>query len=738
MTRIDPSVLGFRRFTLLRSLASLIDVFPNPRFRRLRVLDADAEDDTVLAAVPDGVEVVLASGFPATCDREPYGPAFDPAQAPFDAGSFHVVLAGPSIMLRSAEARREALRGLLDLTSGVLMVRLPPSGTLGELSCQMTSEFLGSLHGTEDPQTRRALEVVQQAPTSPAEFEEALGGRKACIHYLPAGDPVGGLALDLLDHFFASLDDSHRLRELLSSFHNTALTEAGPRVSPLYDDLCLVFPGRRSLPGRVARLIDAETHVRVRPGRTELAALQLVMQLEQLERRKGSAGSGAPAPEEARTAPAAAAPVLQAGELRALLDALETRAKEQMKGREADSLRSAGLETRLDRLREALDEAATRHAAAAEEEQERRDLAREETRRSVERLASMGEGIERVGRRMEGFKRLEESVQETLQEALQGLNFQLERIESSSEEAGRGSVGDRSELQALREGVQELRGTVEILEETSRAQLIPLEERIGGLQQELGGLQRATSEDSGRYTTLVEEVQQRSSLEHDLEASHREVAELRGALADREDEITEARLELVRLRERLSSTGDEVGQLRESLEKQQLASDALREALGKERAEAAGLREAVEGEKQSREEARRLLSSERDAVAEIREQLDGEKASVARLRGELDAGATAAEAVRAERDGARSSVAELQEELGGVKARETTLVEDVERLEGELLERAEAIEILGTEVGTVRTALVDFHAILEAHPILRLYIKVKAGRIPGEDLVGEG
>ena len=548
MTRIDPTILGFRRFSLLRSLASLVDVFPSPRFRRLRVLDADAEDDSILLAVPDGVEVVLASGFPAASAREPYGPAFDPARSPFDEASFHVVLAGPSVTLREGAARTEALLGLLALTRDVLVLRLPPSGTVGELGSQMVAEFLRSLRGAEDAAARRALESLDPTPLHPAEIEELLEGRRACVHYLPAEDPVGGLVLGLVDEHFASLPDAGRLRQLLASFHNTALTEAGPRLGPLYEDLCLIFPGRRSVPGRLERLVESERRFRFRPGRTELAALQLVMQLEQLKRRRegGEARGGLDAPSGAAS-PAA----LDPAQLRELLDALEARAAEQLETRRRDQVLGEALQGELAGLRRDLGLAAEALQASRQEAASGRQRQEDEGRRASARLEDLGRGLERTARGLEGIGRLETS----LEQATQGLAHRLERIESNAEQATRSVVGEQGELQALREALAEVR---EVLEGELAAERAEVARTRVALADHEDRLEAAGTREVALRGELEAAGARETALSGELEAARAREVSLRG-------ELEAAGAREVSLRGELEAAGERADLLRGKL-----------------------------------------------------------------------------------------------------------------------------------------------------------------------------
>jgi hypothetical protein len=278
MLRIDPSQVDFRRYAQLRGVASLLEVWPRPKLRRLRVLDSDAHLSDMTPAVPQGTDMVRLAG---AADAPPGSdvPHFDPTLPDPPGETYHVVVAGPSVARRGGSARQAALRGLLARTRSVLVVFLPPAGALGELACQLVGEFLA---GLEDVPDHLGVAADQGAPPPPdvEELAEAAGAAKLHVQMLPARDPVGGLALSMLEVLFRRHPAAPRLRELLSTFHNTALVEAGPALRPLYQDVALLYPGRSSPPAAVRRLLHRETLHRYRPDATDLAALQLVLELE--------------------------------------------------------------------------------------------------------------------------------------------------------------------------------------------------------------------------------------------------------------------------------------------------------------------------------------------------------------------------------------------------------------------------------------------------------------------------
>lgn len=278
MLRIDPSQVDFRRFAQLRGVASLLGVWPRPKLRRLRVLDADGHLSDLSPAVPEGADLVRLAGAPDA----PAGsdvPHFDPTLPDPPGETYHVVVAGPSVGRRGGSDRQTALRGLLARTRSVLAVYLPPSGALGELACQLVGEFLS---GLEDLPDHLGVAADHGAPPPPdlQELGEAFGDARGHVQLLPARDPVGGLALSMLEVLFRRHPAAPRLQELLSTFHNTTLVEAGPALRPLYQDLALIYPGRSSEPGAVRRLLRKEARSRYRPAATDLAALQLVLELE--------------------------------------------------------------------------------------------------------------------------------------------------------------------------------------------------------------------------------------------------------------------------------------------------------------------------------------------------------------------------------------------------------------------------------------------------------------------------
>lgn len=289
------------RFALVQSVGVLLRAYPPSFFARLAqktlLLDAEARDDGLFAVAPAGAEVVVASATPHSSAGTPYGPVFDPAQPPFPPRSFHVVLAGPSLLPRTGADRERAFQGLLGLTRGVLVLALPASGSLGELGAEAAIELARRRLGAGHPWLRTLeVECGREGPT-PGELDELAGAARAALLYVPAGDPVGGAALAMFRAFVLGLPDGERLAGLVDRFFNTALTEAGPTLTSRYHDLALVFPGRRSVPGAVAALAAEErTAARVR-GRTDVASLQLALELDALDRRgpvpAGGAGPGA-------------------------------------------------------------------------------------------------------------------------------------------------------------------------------------------------------------------------------------------------------------------------------------------------------------------------------------------------------------------------------------------------------------------------------------------------------------
>lgn len=301
MLRIDPGTVDFRRFAQLRSVASLLEVWPRPKLRRLRVLDADAHLSDMGPAIPSGGELIRLTGDPQAPAGSPVA-HFDPTLPDPPGETYQVVVAGPSVARRQGAARQAALRGLRARAREVLLVFLPPSGALGELACQLVKEFVV---GLTDIPADLGVAADHGAPPPPDEDElrEAFGDEKVHVQLLPARDPVGGLALSMLEVAFRRHPAAPRLRELLSTFHNTALIEAGPALRPLYQDMALVFPGRRGLPRAVAKLLANEARARYRPVATDLAALQLVLELEKRSPLPGPTKAAAPAIAAAPTTP---------------------------------------------------------------------------------------------------------------------------------------------------------------------------------------------------------------------------------------------------------------------------------------------------------------------------------------------------------------------------------------------------------------------------------------------------
>lgn len=433
--RTDPAGLHFERFTLVEALGDLLKAHAPSLFAASAILDADAVDASLLHAAPGGAQVVLASGFPEDFGLAPAGPAFDPAAPPFEPDRFHLVLAGPSVHLREVDQRPAALRGLVSMASGLVVLALPPSGALGEVGAEALLELVRARRGDDHAASRRARRVLHGDPMTPADIEEALEGVRCHVHYVPACDPAGGFVLSTLEHVLASVDPAGRLLPLLHRMHNLALVESAGRAWPLYQDLCLIFPGRSTLPRAVRKLLARQAQL-YRPEHGDLSMLQLVLQLEELDRRRLEA-AGPPAPPALQLVsprrpppppdPPPRLPVDPLAELRRLVEALPSAVHAAAyagcvaaSGARAGAPQDPQLARLFEASTEALDRLDQRWRDAAHDQEVRRRQA-----------------IEDLDRRLERQEGAHQRQVQDLQRALREARARVRELEEEAEDSAR-------------------------------------------------------------------------------------------------------------------------------------------------------------------------------------------------------------------------------------------------------------------------------------------------------------
>lgn len=699
---------GFQRFARLHRLDALLRAFPPPLLGTARVLEADAPDTGLAEAVPAAAHVVLANAVPESHRSGGRGLVFTPWDPPFREGAFHALVCGPAVHLWNGAARDAALRGLLGLTSGVMVLGLPPSAATAEVAQQAYVDLLERRLGADDPERLRMVAQLGQEPLSPEEIEGLVAEDRCHVHYLPARDPVGGVVLRLLHRLLASGSAEGRLGGLLDRLHNMQVTESGPALTPLYDDMVLIFPGRRSLPRGVARLLRDENAQPVRPRSTDLGALQLVLELERLDR----GGSEPRRPRFAVLGPSGsgAAPV----DLRPVLERIDGLAHTQERileesGRtpglssfreivheESRSLEE-GLSARVERgtevLRQALErldglhdsmkenEASHRSAEAAHREVERgarRDL-EARTERILTGLAQMADQL------TERFESLGERLEETESWWRKRL-LHVESRQEASLETVLARVPPPVDLAPVEERLRlEVRGAASRTVDETRKQLTRLAADLttlaekeeaaaasqdSALDQAAQQLERieASGEEQARELEAVRELQAvlRSALEQGFEGAAADRERLRGA---GEAGFGEARAGLDALVARLDAGSARVrgelaalaaaeagrgGELADSLDALAGALATVRDRVG---AAEAAILEAGEGR------GRALGELVKETVAEAREEDRAGRDDLAAVLGTLD-------------ERVQAATRRVVQALGGIETRTETLGEE--------------------------------------------------------------